>query len=85
MEKAKPFSISKREVWEAYNGSWSDGRCGSTSVCGGTNAERHTGCGVLRVVSRTCSRTGVSGRRRLDTKRLSGNKAFITEDFRSYT
>ena len=58
-------SIRHSNTW---TGSWSDGRCGSTSVCGGTSAERPTGCGVLRVVSRTCARIGVSGRQRLDAK-----------------
>src|SRR5215475_7982918 len=49
-------------------GSWSDGRCGSTSVWGDISAERPSGCDGLPVASRSCSRTGVSGRRRLDAK-----------------
>src|SRR5918992_3502687 len=51
-----------------WTGSWSDGRCGSTSVCGDIRAERPSGCDGLPVASRSCSRTGVSGRRRLDAK-----------------
>src|SRR5919108_2351421 len=51
-----------------WTGSWSDGRCGSTSVCGDISAERPRGCDGLPVASRSCSRTGVSGRRRLDAK-----------------
>jgi len=51
-----------------WTGSWSDGRCGHTSACEGTSAERSTGGGALRVGSRTCLYPGVSGRPRLEAQ-----------------
>ena len=49
-------------------GECSEGRGGSTRAAGGTRAARPRGCDGVPVASRTCSRTGGSGRRRLDAK-----------------
>ncbi len=60
------LSIRCSNTWA---GSWSDGRYGSISACGGISATRRPGYGAARVGSPTCLRPGVSGRRRLDANR----------------